>query len=205
MAKPKTAPVFDTPETTVGARVQFCGHEGWFIADIRRIEGAAIVHAGGPVSPESINRDTMDRLHDVARLLVASLVLAKKDAGERQRIPTSHGVLDRAIQNTLPQFPDWAREQIHLSDSRVGLRCVELPEILAWAQAAELITAPNPYYREAELNASPHVATVLLRRLGVSADEAIRLGEEILREIEQVTMACRSGEGSGIFPRIEGG
>jgi len=128
----------------------------------------------------------MDRLHDVARLLIASLVLANKNGSGSQRIPTSHGLLDKAIHKALPRFPRWASEQIHMSDSRIGLRCVELPEILGWAQAAELTTAPNPYYRETELNASPYVAEVLLRRLGVSTAEAQSIGEEILQSLNEM-------------------
>jgi len=125
----------------------------------------------------------MDRLHDVARLLISSLVLAK-DEGVK-RIPTSHGLLDKAIQDSLQRFPAWAREQIHMADSRVGWRCVEMPEILGWAQAAELTSAPNPYYREMELTASPYVASVLLKRLGVDVAEARLLGEALLHSIEQ--------------------
>ena len=124
----------------------------------------------------------MDRLHDVARLLISSVVLAKE---EGRRIPTSHGLLDKAIQDSLDQFPAWAREQIHMADSRVGWRCVEMPEILGWAQAAELTSAPNPYYREMELNATPYVANVLLKRLGVGTTEARQLGQALLRSIDQ--------------------
>lgn len=124
----------------------------------------------------------MDRLHDVARLLISSLVLAKDTEGKR--IPTSHGLLDKAIQDSLAYFPAWAKEEIHMADSRVGLRCVEVPEILGWAQAAELTSAPNPYYREMELNASPYVAGVLLKRLGVSVNEGRELGQALLRSIE---------------------
>jgi hypothetical protein len=123
----------------------------------------------------------MDRLHDVARLLISSLVLAGDE--NVKRIPTSHGLLDKAIHDSLQQFPTWAREQIHMADSRIGLQCVELPEILGWAQASELTSAPNPYYREMELNASPYVAKVLLKRLGIDEADARRLGEGILRSI----------------------
>lgn len=39
-----------------GVRVQYCGHNGWFIADIYWIEGACLVNAGGPVWPSALNR-----------------------------------------------------------------------------------------------------------------------------------------------------
>ncbi len=80
-----------------------------------------------------------------------------------------------------------------MADSRIGLRCVELPEILGWAQAAELTTAPNPYYQEAELNASSYVAEILLNRLGVSTTDALHLGEEIMRGINQLSQDAAEG------------
>jgi hypothetical protein len=123
----------------------------------------------------------MDRLHDVARLLISSLVLATDD--KKRSIPTSHGILDRAIKDARDRFPAWAQNEIHIADSRVGWQCVELPAILGWAQAAELTSAPNPYYRVVDLQASGRVARVLLKRLGVPEDEAKSLGEAILASI----------------------
>src|ERR1700680_2377159 len=124
----------------------------------------------------------MDRLHDVARLLISSLALA---TGEKERkIPTSHGILDRAIKDALQRFPEWARNEIHIADSRVGWQCVELPAILGWAQAAELISAPNPYYRLTELQVSPRVARILLKRLEVPEEDARLLGQTMLASIK---------------------
>ncbi len=124
----------------------------------------------------------MDRLHDVARLLVSSLALANEK--EKAQIPTSHGILDRAIRDAYRNFPEWAQKELHIADSRVGWQCVELPAILGWAQAAELTSAPNPYYRVTELQVSPRVAQILLKRLNVSEADAKRLGEALLKGIE---------------------
>jgi len=124
----------------------------------------------------------MDRLHDVARLLISSLALVTDK--EHRRIPTSHGILDRAIKDSRDRLPGWARKEIHIADSRVGWQCVELPAILGWAQAAELTSAPNPYYRVTELQVSPRVARVLLGRLGVTEQEARALGEAMMASIQ---------------------
>ena len=124
----------------------------------------------------------MDRLHDVARLLISSLTLATGE--EHKRIPTSHGILDRAIRDALSRFPDWAQKEIHIADSRVGWQGVELPAILGWAQAAEMTSAPNPYYRETELQVTARVARILLKRLDVSEQSAKLLGEAMLASIK---------------------
>jgi hypothetical protein len=124
----------------------------------------------------------MDRLHDVARLLISSLALAS--GKDKSQIPTSHGILDRAIRDALELFPEWARKEIHIADSRVGWQCVELPAILGWAQAAELTSAPNPSYRFTQLQVSPRVAQILLKRLDVPEAAAKLLGEAIMKSIQ---------------------
>ena len=127
----------------------------------------------------------MDRLHDVARLLISSLALATVE--KERKIPTSHGILDRAIKEALDRFPErfpeWARKELHIADSRVGWQVVELPAILGWAQAAELTSAPNPSYRVTELQVSPRVAKILLKRLAVAESDAELLGQAMMTSI----------------------
>jgi hypothetical protein len=41
----------------MGVNVQFCGHNGYFIADVRRVAGAVAIQAAGPVSPDNLVRD----------------------------------------------------------------------------------------------------------------------------------------------------
>lgn len=41
----------------IGALVRFCGHEGVFVADIFEVGNACVVHASGPVSGDTIDRD----------------------------------------------------------------------------------------------------------------------------------------------------
>jgi hypothetical protein len=69
------------------------------------------------------------RIYDVAELVVASWRLA--NGGER--MPTSHGVLDRALKDLVEaeaDLPTWVLDSLTFADTRVGLRCLELPEIL---------------------------------------------------------------------------
>lgn len=121
----------------------------------------------------------MDRLHDVATLLVSSWIIS----GGKARIPTSHGLLDRALRDAQSHFPEWARAELHFVDSRVGLQCVELPEILGAAQSAELTSAPNPSYRYAEATIDDWAAKILLHRLKVSELQARELGESLRKGV----------------------
>jgi len=131
----------------------------------------------------------MNQLHKVAQLLVSSWSLATEatQLPTPTQLPTSNGVLDRALKAAYDSgaLPAWAREEIHFADSRIGLQCVELPAILDWAQAAELTSAPNPSYRFAELKVSSQVARKLLRKLKVSEEDARALGNLLKESIQQ--------------------
>lgn len=40
-----------------GAVVQYCGHDGCFIADVIEVAGACVVKGNGPITPANIIRD----------------------------------------------------------------------------------------------------------------------------------------------------
>jgi hypothetical protein len=126
----------------------------------------------------------MNKIKNIAQLLVASWSLS-----EKKRIPTSHGVLDRALKDAYDagMFPPWANGVLHFVDSRVGLQCVELPEILEWAQDAQLTTAPNPSYRYTEIQISDRVAEKLLQRVGVSQEDARKLGAKVFQSLKELS------------------
>jgi hypothetical protein len=119
----------------------------------------------------------MTGTHKLAQLLVSCWRLS----GDSRKIPTSRGVLDRALKIACEQgnFPDWARTTLHFVDSRIGLQCVELPSILDWSQRSQLTTAPNPSYESSEIQISPRVASRLLSDLSVSDEEAKLWGEQL--------------------------
>ena len=121
-------------------------------------------------------------IHDVADVLISSWVVC----GAGKKIPTSHGLLDRALKKALDRgaLPEWARNKLHFVDSRIGLQCVELASILEMAQRVNLTAAPNPSYRSTEIQVSETVAKRLLRKLGVTTDDAIEWGDIIKREVE---------------------
>lgn len=56
-----------TVQACSGARVQFCNHQGWFVADIRVVGTSYVVVANGPVTPDNINRGQMEMATHVVR------------------------------------------------------------------------------------------------------------------------------------------
>ena len=139
----------------------------------------------------------MNETHRIAQLLVACWRLG----GDESRIPTSQGLLDRALKAATEKgvFPAWAVKRLHFVDSRIGLQCAELPGILEWAQRSQLTTAPNPSYETTEVQISKRVARRLLNSLGVSPEEAKKWGETIRDEIGNATRELSEFE----YSRIE--
>ena len=117
---------------------------------------------------------------DTIEVLITSWILG---GGDRDRIPTSNGILDRALRTAVERgaFPSWVREKLNFVDSRIGLQCVELPSLLNWAQRAQLTTAPNPTYHSTQVQISREAAQKILSELDVSEEEAMKWGT-ILRE-----------------------
>ncbi len=117
---------------------------------------------------------------DTIEVLITSWILG---GGDRDRIPTSHGILDRALRTAMERgaFPPWVREELNFVDSRIGLQCVELPSLLNWAQRAQLTTAPNPTYHATQVQISRDAARRILSELEISEEEAGEWGA-ILRD-----------------------
>lgn len=57
---PKRMVTLADPESAgtmlIGARLMYCGHDGWFIADVIPVGDACTVRASGPVTPSNIVR-----------------------------------------------------------------------------------------------------------------------------------------------------
>lgn len=131
----------------------------------------------------------MRHLLDTTELIVASWILAGND----DRIPTSHGILDRALQTVVEQdaYPEWLRDQLHFADSRIGLQCVELPSLLDWAQRAQLTTAPNPSYQSTQVQITPRAARKILPDLDVTEEQAIEWGKILREAVSQATNSIK--------------
>jgi len=129
----------------------------------------------------------MNRLHDVTELLVSSWALGT-DLDAPDRIPTSHGVLDRALKRLKDKglLPQLMNDEFHFADSRVGLQCIELADVLEWAQRAGLTSVPNPSYHYTELKIRKRIARKLLERVGVDVATAERFGRALRAELNEV-------------------
>ena len=138
----------------------------------------------------------MRHLLDTAELLIASWILG----GDDDRIPTSPGILDQALEIAVEDeaCPPWVRDQLHFVDSRIGLQCVELPALLDWAQRAQLTSAPNPSYHSTQVQISPKAARRLLPDLDVTEQEAIDWGKVLRRAIEDVSSSMTAGAEAAI-------
>ncbi|HTU24830.1 MAG TPA: hypothetical protein VMF30_05505 [Pirellulales bacterium] len=139
----------------------------------------------------------MTDAHRLAQLIASCW----RVSGEGSRIPTSNGLLDRALKATWDAggFPDWARDRLHFVDSRIGLQCVEVPEILEWAQRSQLTSAPNPSYETTEVQISENAAKRLLGSLDVSEGDAAKWGKSL-----RCAMSLAEGELVGLdHARVE--
>jgi hypothetical protein len=132
----------------------------------------------------------MDRTHDLSQLLICCWVLG----GEKQPIPNSHGLLDHALKHVIDNgaLPEWARSKLHFVDSRVGLKCVELPDILEWAQRSELTSVPNPSFQSTSIQVSKVAARRFLARLGISEEDAHTWGRGLRDAVEEVRSRLQS-------------
>jgi len=126
----------------------------------------------------------MNRLHELAELLICSWTLGGDEGGE---LPTSHGILDRTLELAKEKnaLPEWFWSAIHFADSRVGLQCVELPDILDRAQTAELTEVPNPTYRRTRVKITQSLARRLLTDLGISHEVAAKWGKELRQAADE--------------------
>ncbi len=138
----------------------------------------------------------MKHLLDISELLVASWALS----GGGERIPTSHGILDRALKEAVEHesCPPWVSDNLHFVDSRIGLQCVELPSLLDWAQRAHLTSAPNPSYHSAQIQISEGAARDLVNNLGVTEGNARLWGDHLCALVEDMGKSMNTNSSTAI-------
>lgn len=127
----------------------------------------------------------MQNIHKISQLLISSLRLAR---GDEDSFNTTRGVLDLALKRAIDKnlFPVWMRKELNFAISRTGLRCVELPHILDWAQTAELTKAPNPSYQMTQFDIDKELAEHFLSEMKVSLKKAREWGQELWLFLDEI-------------------
>jgi len=124
--------------------------------------------------------------YELANFIVASWRLARPE----EKIPTSHGVLDRALERAQDKLPKRFDGALTFVDTPIGRLCLELPDILRAAQESYLTSEPNPTYRTAEVKVGAAAAMDLLDDLSIDLDEGkgfgSLLGQLVADEADQL-------------------
>lgn len=126
----------------------------------------------------------MDRTHDLTALFLASWRLG----ADREEIVGPPGALDRAMQLWVeqddPPLPAWAKGSLHFTVGQLGVRCLELRHILAYAQHLQLVERPNPSYQRVAVTLDDDTACDLAADAGISEEEARRWGQTLRASLE---------------------
>jgi len=123
----------------------------------------------------------MRTTYELASYLIASYRIARPN----ERLPTSHGILDRALEQLREKLPSRFDDGLTFVETPIGRLCRELPDILRAAQESYLTSEPNPTYRTAEIKISAEAAFDLLDRLEIDLDIAKEFGDALASAIER--------------------
>lgn len=99
-------------------------------------------------------------------------------------MPTSHGILDRALSEEKDALPAALVGDLTFSVTGVGLRCLELPDILLAAQEAMLTSEPNPTYLSTVVTLAEEEAKQVVLSHGLSTGEAKKIGRRLRDKVD---------------------
>ena len=118
--------------------------------------------------------------YERAELLIALWKLG----ADGSPMPTSHGILDRALENSLDALPATLVDGLSFSVTGVGLRCLELSDILLAAQEAMLTSEPNPTYLETLVTLDEQEARQIVLQYDISTAQARAYGRELRSSVD---------------------
>lgn len=124
----------------------------------------------------------MANRYESAEFLTAVWKLGAQD----ELLPTSHGILDRALKECSESLPEDIRAGLSFGVTGVGLRCYELPDILLAAQDAMLTSEPNPTYLSTVVELDPDFAAQIVLRRGMSTAKAREIGGKLLEAVNRI-------------------
>lgn len=125
--------------------------------------------------------------YERAELLTAIWKLGASDV----LMPTSHGILDRALKEERDHLPDALTQDLTFSVTGVGLRCLELPDILLAAQEAMLTSEPNPTYLSTVVTLDEEEARQIVLSYGIATRDAREIGERLKGAVERAREPLR--------------
>jgi hypothetical protein len=120
--------------------------------------------------------------YDQAEILTALWKLGATD----DQLPTSHGILDRALKDCLDELPEALRNNLSFGITGVGLRCYELPDILLAAQEALLTSEPNPTYLTSMVTLDEDGARQIVLLHGLSTASARQIGGRLKASVDRI-------------------
>lgn len=109
-----------------------------------------------------------------------------KLGAEGSRLPTSHGILDRALFHVRDQLPASFRDTLTFSKTGVGLRCLELPAILLAAQEAMLTSEPNPTYLSTFVTMDEDSARQIVLDFDLTTSAARQIGDRLRKTVDEI-------------------
>jgi hypothetical protein len=129
-----------------------------------------------------VKEDAVASRYEQAELLTA---LWRLGAGENDMMPTSHGILDRALEAVKDELPP-ELSSLTFSSTSVGLRCYELPDILLAAQEALLTSEPNPTYLSTIVTIKDQRAAEIAVMHGLKIRDARTLGDKLRGKVDEM-------------------
>ncbi len=126
--------------------------------------------------------------YEFASFLIASWRLA---AGTR-RLPTSDGILDRALDKCSSSLPGRFESQLHFVDTVVGKQCRDLPYILRAAQESYLTSEPNPTYLTSQIKIDEPEAYRLLIGLELDLKDGEVFGDALVMAVDSEISALKA-------------
>jgi hypothetical protein len=118
--------------------------------------------------------------------LLAALWRLGSDGDRDKRIPTSHGILDRALQASFDSLPELLRSSLSFGNTAVGLRCYELPDILLAAQEALLTSEPNPTYLSTDVTLDESEARQIVLSFGLPTAAGKAAGAKLVAAVAEI-------------------
>ncbi|MGJ5055251.1 hypothetical protein ACQR2B_17505 [Bradyrhizobium oligotrophicum] len=103
-----------------------------------------------------------------------------------KKMPTSHGILDRALNECVPVLPAALTTSLSFGNTSVGLRCYELPDILLAAQEALITSEPNPTYLSTDVTLGDGEARQIVLSHGISTADAKAIGQKLVAAAAEI-------------------